>query len=90
MISAKINGSEVSVSMEIEGSVNSIVSELCLMIHNLYKHIAEKDDDAANEFKFLLQQSVKEDFLFAKKDKDVIIGIAAAMLSEIFSKSEDE
>lgn len=70
--------------LEIEGTRQEIISELCLKVMLIYQAINEDSEVAANAFKNMFKKAIREDLPFMTEDEiDKKVAEAKSVKSEL-------
>lgn len=64
------NVSKEGVNIAITGSINEIITDVIFIISETHAELAKQDEDACDNFKRMIQEVVKEKFVWIKDDDE--------------------
>ena len=64
------NVSREGVNIAIAGSLNEIMTDMIIIISETHAELAKQDEDAGDNFKQMIQEVVKEKFVWVKDDDE--------------------
>jgi hypothetical protein len=86
----KFESKKRAVSLEAEGSVAELCTDVCMCINSVWQSINEKSNDIAESFKLAIQNAVKDGIMFVntvekeeKKDEDNDIDEVIGLLNKL-------